>query len=1125
MAIYDPDPKEDQRLTAEELHSREVALPDPSQNDGAAEGDSTGKPLSAQDSLRQDLAQDDSEWDAIQDKLNKVGGRSKTPKSDDSDNSSGGGLYRDEGSTRLQRTQARLASASKNRGVQFGAAGGIIAILLTLTSFSSFLNVFRLDHANKNIDQRVYSRLNASIDTRNDYLVRSYVKVRVTEFEGSADHDTLYFKANRVDNDQPFQDFYRTLRKNQFEEKVFNSQGIFFTSMVDKEGNISPAKVKLIQDAGGFDGLSSKYPGLDIKKISAGNTDAVLKMLNTVDAADLEKIATSEGYKSHKAARKDIKAVVNSEIPWQRVLKRRHLRKDIANVVGVKNWRLFEKTRDAIAKKKTSVKNGIYNAMIDKFYSNNPNTAALMKCVFSDGSCSASTDPESPSAQGRPTGESLPDDTSKQTVDENGKQVNKDVKMAGNEVQDDVTKSIDEAVSAEANTAAEKGLTGKAADRFAKASISKKIIYILISKFTGKGIDEVLSNSIPLPDPSKAWTWLKRLAFIDSLLKANDGKLVKMVTNARRSQLMGIFATYSIANDQIKSGQLVGDQLNDFFGTMNNFGNSEGWAVLSGQMTPEQANAQNPQKTAYCKKSPDEVKPDDFAWFCDDKRPDASGRAGDIANAYQNSVGYAIGPIADVVTKVDNTVFGTVLNKVTAVVGDITSNLTQPFVDSFMQSDAGKSLGDVIGSAMGKLLDFLGAGPMFDGSGNDVGNLVVAGGVAEAEASSRSSGGMKSTPATAAFSDKLAANYLQQQTKPNGMADRYIAISNPNSLISKATFAATNVPLSTHLSRLGSYLASLPKLLGTLLSPRAFAQDTGYPDYASWAGVTRYDIPPQCMTYNPLTNNPNEGTNYEKITGDSSLDWDTARDNEKFYKKVYDWVEQDKNTDRSALAETIYNCNIVDARSEGSLGALYGYNKDAGYNPGSTGSDPNQAGTPTTAASANMYWVGDSYTVGMKSAGLETKLQQKGWHVTADGLVSRHLQGEPPAPDGVNQIEKDKAVASQAGIVVVELGTNDIGSSPDQFKAKLQAVYDKIKAVAPNASIAWVNYYVRISPIPDNGKAKSDLLAEFAKGKNIKVLDWNSVGAPYYTSGDGIHPNNYPAIVDYLTGQLGEAPK
>jgi hypothetical protein len=166
--------------------------------------------------------------------------------------------------------------------------------------------------------------------------------------------------------------------------------------------------------------------------------------------------------------------------------------------------------------------------------------------------------------------------------------------------------------------------------------------------------------------------------------------------------------------------------------------------------------------------------------------------------------------------------------------------------------------------------------------------------------------------------------------------------------------------------------------------------------------------------------------------------------------------------------------------------------------------------------------VGDSYTVGMKAAGIEQKLQAKGWKPTVDGLNSRHIKGEPPSPDGVNKMEQDKTVVSAAGVIVIALGTNDVGDSNEVFTTRLQAAYDKAKQLAPNAQIVWVNYY--LTKVADKGKSKVDALHTFANGKNIKVIDWASKGPSVPYDGEGIHPTNYGPLVDLIVEGLGQAP-
>src|SRR5690606_689033 len=91
-------------------------------------------------------------------------------------------------------------------------------------------------------------RMNAVFDRRSDRWIRSYVRLRLAEFDGTlsrTNDQNLYMRSGRVDTDRPLTDWYRTLRSNGFEERVFNRSGIYFTSAVDANGRVRPAMITI----------------------------------------------------------------------------------------------------------------------------------------------------------------------------------------------------------------------------------------------------------------------------------------------------------------------------------------------------------------------------------------------------------------------------------------------------------------------------------------------------------------------------------------------------------------------------------------------------------------------------------------------------------------------------------------------------------------------------------------------------------------------------------------------------------------------------------------------------------------------------------------------------------------
>src|SRR5689334_6714640 len=83
-----------------------------------------------------------------------------------------------------------------------------------------------------------------------------------------------------------------------------------------------------------------------------------------------------------------------------------------------------------------------------------------------------------------------------------------------------------------------------------------------------------------------------------------------------------------------------------------------------------------------------------------------------------------------------------------------------------------------------------------------------------------------------------------------------------------------------------------------------------------------------------------------------------------------------------------------------------------------------QASTSSDAAVANrnVYVLGDSYLVLMRKQGFDASLP--GWRMTSAARGGRNVAYPDPAPAGIQEAIKDRAVIAKAGTVVIELGTN-----------------------------------------------------------------------------------------------------
>lgn len=925
MAVYDDENEDKKPLAPEELDAREG---DDTSGAPEAEGE-TGAGAEEKQKLRSRTPWAKSQQADAEERAATLGRVSKITEGA-GEGGNGSGFYRpgkDDFKGDKKAKGSQLAnSVFKNKKLLAGLGGGFLGFAFGAIALFNLLGSFQMDHFFKNVEDKTSTRLMASLDTRNRKLVQTYIKVRATEIEGGTANDNLYFRSDKVDTGNPFRDWYATMRSSKFEDEILKKNGVAFTSMVDKDGNIQIAKITRTDNK---DLVDTK-----LKNVNTGN---LVETLNNINPEDMEKMFTVDAFDSHKAARASVKDLVNSEIPWRPTFKRRHMRRDIANKTGIKNWRLFEKTRDKLAKNKQDIKDRLLNKIIEKYYVNNPASAQFMKCLFSNGRCSVTSDPADPSNKTEsPTVGKTPEeldgnDTNPDTTDAAGNRKPGDTLAtgsAGDEIKDTIDTTVEKAAKGEAVEEAEQQLV--------KLGPGKQIILALVRTLSG----DVISSGIPV-NPTKIWTWAKRIAKVDGLLAGAAGasKLATMVENARSAQLEGVFATYSIANDQIKSGELSKEELAPFFDTTKNLGNSEGWATLTGQMNNGTVSAATPtpsniSKASYC--NPDHKKTfDEFAWMCDSQKPNNGGNAEAISKGYNDTAGKIAGPIASTVNAVNDSPIGTVADWVNDIFDKVLGSVLDPVVSTIMENTGlGQGISTLMSTAMTYVLGFLGAAPTYD-PGNDPGvaNLIIAGAASTFEGSTRASGGVRATPTTTAFSNSLASQYTKTQESKQSLMERYASLDNPDSLASASLFAlSSNTSLSTVSSRFSSYLGSLPATIGSLFTRNVFAQQQQpATSLADWAGVKRYDIPGECINLDPIDPGYLEkSTNVGDIgLNAKTLGYETLRDTDKFYQAVYEKLKDDPEAE--AKAGNIYNCALLDARSMGNLGAVFGYTNDNAY--------------------------------------------------------------------------------------------------------------------------------------------------------------------------------------------------
>ncbi len=912
--IYDDD-KEKNQYSPEQLKAKEDELgdyynDDPSLTEKRVRDDT--KSDEHRDAREASSEAEANETKSLEDRLGALGESIKESDSEDPD----GGFFRDDGSLKAK-GKTRIGGLLKNRKAMLGLGGGALGLVIGAVFLFNFLNIFRLDHILNNVDAKTFARFNASFEGRSDAWMRAYVRLRLMEIDGATrpgDDGNLFFRSNHVDTNHPIRDWYRTMRTGRFEKDLLEKQGIAFThSLVGPDGKFRAARITIKDTPLDFD-LTRRYPDIDIFAID--NPATLSDTLNKMDWADVDQMIDVEFFDNDRDARHSMRRDIKANTHWARVLKRRHIRQDMGNMNGVREWRFFEKTRNQARDKKIDVQRKI----LRKVFVGNSNASKFLGCLLAGTSCPRNSDPVGPDMKadgGGVPGDGIEADDI--TVEGDGDSIKAtsggDLAEAVEEVGEEVTKDI----GAEA--------TEEVAEEVTRGPI-RQMTRLLASRFTGSIIS--MARTVT--------------AVHNVFAGGANSTIVTVVKNARLSQLTAIYTTYSIARDQMKSGELTADEVGALYSTMEGFERSEGWhniteAASDPGFVPaasaQAANDTNEQlsKQKYCSKEENPAPTfKQFAWYCDHQKPNNGGRIESLSEAYDSTFGYLFAPSAAVVNG-----FREIPGVSWAL--DQFDALTGAAIEKVI---SGLGLEDnvetLMSGALMQLLEFAGVGPMFDGTQPGVANYLIAGGAGTAEGSTRASGGIKSTKESKAFSNQLAAAYNDRRLSEMSLFERYVSLNNSESPGAKATFAITTTSPGEFVANAASSLTNFSWLRPLTGLANAQSQRPSS-TFAEWAGVETYDIPQQCYDLDPLTATIDQGTNFTHpdIAGDQNLTWDIVRDTDAFYEKVYSWAGRDEG--RLSMVESIYNCHLLDARIMGSLGYLYGYKDDHGYEIISSG-DP-----------------------------------------------------------------------------------------------------------------------------------------------------------------------------------------
>lgn len=808
--------------------------------------------------------------------------------------------------TNIKNRFARFSNTKK--AVVGVVGGGVVATLLgVIIGFFGFLNVFRLDHWMQNIELSTFARYEADMDNRSSKWLQAYLMTRlfydVSPGPGDSDFrprdpDNIIFRAERVDNNNYFTDWYKTMRASRFEQDLWEKQGIKFVSNIYRDANgnrqIRPAVIRVNSTEMTF------YPNADeIAAIESGDVNRLNNRLR--DFVDVERFDRDENNRRSpdSQARRAIKEAVNENTKAYQVIQRYYLRKSIQNMTGVRSWRFFENSRDKIAETKIQIR----NKLITKALPESTKSGKIVQCIFGIADCSStSRDSADPATQ-----------TS--VRDPNGScSGNADARCDTGVNNDETSDNAEDTVrnNGEAETSVTEGVGGEADY---DVSIHKKIVSSIVSKLNvGTGL----------------------VATVDMLNTVNNsmksGALTNMVYMARATQYIGVFTTFAIIGDQMRSGEDVNEaEVGAVMQIVDAAGQSEAWQSVvepSGDTTGQVSAASIQElasKAQQCSSDNQErlelpdnanaVEQLDTVFMCDSEKIGGADTAKTIQDGWNNTVGTIMAPIFAVYEK------SGLSSVVSAINGAIDAVLGPIMEQTLAALGLGDDVEDIIGWLVGKTASLLGAGPIMNENTPDAKytNAAVSGAAASAEFASRYSGAALTTPESQARAEQTVAYFRQDQNLTQSNFERYFALSNPKSLAATSLFSVSSMNAGQLVSSVFSSIAATPGRILFSTNANAATED-GY-RAASFAGVETYDFPPVCMNNDPsanpvladLTNADDLG-----LIRASDLTMELMEDSNNFYARLY----QD-NAGKGTEIQKVYNCVILDNMIKGATTATF----------------------------------------------------------------------------------------------------------------------------------------------------------------------------------------------------------
>ncbi|MBI2592202.1 D-alanyl-D-alanine carboxypeptidase family protein [Candidatus Saccharibacteria bacterium] len=820
--------------------------------------------------------------------------------------------------------RARLKTRRK---LLLGLGAGGVVTLLVLGGLFGLLNVFKLDHIMSNIDQKALSRHSAASDKMSSKMLTEYILLRLAENEDpnikdGSKRENLILRAKSVDNNNPFFDWYRTMRASSFEDELFEKHGIKFVSVMEKGKTRKAAVIKINDKVEMSDEILKK-----VEQAIGGKID--LKAINN----ELRAFVQLEIFQKRTDFRKALVAATDDLTRKNQVMKRRFVRLAITNMIGVKSWRFFSDVRDNVDQKKLDIRLKLYEAVVPDFIKE----GKLVRCITGLDSCRPSRDVNDPQNKKLAAG------------------------VAG-------TSSAKDKDKPDLEDTAERQQDGKL-----NPDTSERL----------KGIGKILQAANVFTKAINVVANLDMLSYVHNNLQSL-AKFATVAKGAQVMGLYQVLETSrdQIKSGNVNPVELNALMMS----LNNIASSDGWTKVINGQGDPSQPTNPElctQEHKAQLEKNPDLDK-DKYAPLCPDQRIGDASKAQERQDDYNNSVGQVVGPIVNVWDGANASWFSpfisvarAIFDKLNVVVNKVTESILNAL-------GLGDDLKHLMFWAFGQVMDFFGIGPIpiKQASGGQLANYAIQGSAYTAETTARNQGAALTTEKSRAAAEITLREYNQAQYDQTSISDRLFSLSNHKSVTSKAVFAISDLKSSSFtaiVSSLGSMFKSALTIFMLPFSHQAAAEtnDDGY-RAAEFAGIETYDFPPQCYSFDPITSTPlaPEATNVLDVLANPARygiantepitispedmvvlnSWDTVRNSDVFYDTIYKIIGNQKKADD--IAVQIYNCYLLQNAVLGSLGFLHGYTNDHGLEDSSV--NPVIETTSNTSSSGVVGNIGES---------------------------------------------------------------------------------------------------------------------------------------------------------------------